>query len=79
MNVGKTLGFVAAAGLVGGIVTYFLKQQSEADADLPTPHTVNTDKGHAKVAKTVEKTLHEHEGEDSPVVQAFQEAIQAEK
>jgi len=78
MNVGKTLAFVAAAGLVGGIVAYYLKEQAEGE-DLPTPHTVNTDKGHAKVAKVVEKTLHEHDGEDSPVVQAFQEALQAEK
>lgn len=79
MNVGKTVAFVGALGLVGGLVAFYLKQQAEADADLPTPHTVNTDKGHAKVAKVVEKTLHEHEGEDSPVVQAFQEALQAEK
>lgn len=75
MNIGKTVGFVAVAGLVGGLVAVYLKKQAEADADLPTPHVVNSDKGHKKVAKVVEKTLHKHEGEDSPVVQAFQEAL----
>ena len=79
MNAGKIVGFVAAAGLVGGLVAVYLKNKAEADADLPTPHTVNTDKGHKKVAKAVEKTLHQHEGEDSPVVQAFQEALAADK
>ena len=31
-----------------------------------------------KVTKVVEKTLHKHEGEDSPIVHAFEEAL-AEK
>lgn len=78
MNVGKTLGFVAGLGLIGGLVAYYVKQQAEANEGLEAPHSVNTDKGHAKVTKAVKKTLHEHEGEDSPVVQAFQAALDAE-
>lgn len=78
MNIGKTLGLVAGLGLVGGLVALYLKQQAAANEGLEAPHSVNTDKGHAKVTKAVKKTLREHEGEDSPVVQAFQEALDAE-
>lgn len=31
-----------------------------------------------KVKKMVEQTLHQHEGEDSPFVQAFEEALEEE-
>lgn len=79
MNARNALIFAAAFGLVGGLVAYFLKKQQEANEGLETPHAVNTPKAHKHVAHVVEDVLEKHQGEDSPVVQAFDKAVHLDK
>ena len=73
MNARTAVIALAGAGLVV-LFAAALRKQAE-DAAVVAPHEVNSRHAHSRVAGVVEKTLHEHEGEDSPVVQAFAEAL----
>ena len=48
---------------VAGIAYLLLKKKDEAPATTP-------------VVRVVEETLHQHEGEDNPIVHAFEEALE---
>ena len=71
MNARTILLFLAGAAAAAVLVFALRNQASEA----APVHAVNTETGHARVTHIVEKTLHEHEGEESPIVAAFAEAL----
>jgi len=71
MNARTILLFLAGAAAAAILVTMLRTRDSQT----ASVHGVNTEEGHARVSHIVEKTLHEHEGEESPIVAAFAEAL----
>ena len=73
MNVRSFLiSLAAAAGAVYLIKTFANKAQN-ANSPAALPKADNS-----QVVHLVEETLHQHEGEDSPIVHAFEAALEQE-
>lgn len=76
MNARTAVIVLAGAGLAVLFIAALRKQAEDGSA--VAPHEVNSRHGHARVANVVEKTLQQHEGEDTPFVQAFEQALEEE-
>ena len=63
--------FVLLAAATGA--AYLIKTYSSKKTGSPASAPVNED--NAKVVHLVEETLHQHEGEDNPIVHAFEAAL----
>ncbi len=72
MNMTKVLALAAiAAGTALLLKELWNTEQLPDDAPARRPPLAGP-----RVTKVVEKTLHKHEGEDSPIVHAFEEALE---
>ncbi len=72
MNMTKAVAFTAiAAGTALLLKELWNTEQLPEDAPARRPPLAGK-----KITKAVEKTLHKHEGEDSPFVHAFEEALE---
>jgi len=72
MNITKALALAAiAAGTALLLKELWNTEQLPEDAPTRRPPLAGR-----KVTQAVEKTLHKHEGEDSPFVHAFEEALE---
>ncbi len=67
MNTRNTLVFLAAAAVAVVVVKKFAGRSETASGGSPD---------NSRVAHLVEETLHQHEGEDNPVVHAFEAALE---
>ncbi len=71
MNVRTVTLYLAGTGTLA-LLAKALMSQSTPAARPPAPPP------HSPLAPVVAKTLHKHEGEDTPIVQAFEHALQEE-
>ena len=69
MKLQTVLFWAAVAG-----AAYLLLKKPEAAPSGATGRSLNPDD--APVLHVVEETLHKHEGEDNPIVHAFEEALE---
>jgi hypothetical protein len=67
------ISLVAAASVV-----YFLKTVTNKAQKAGSPAAAPSKADNSQVVHLVEETLHQHEGEDNPIVHAFEAALEQE-
>lgn len=69
MNARNAFAYFAATALAALVIKKLAEQSKDSPGKAPAPDN-------SKVAHLVEETLHKHEGEDNPIVHAFEAALE---